>query len=86
VEMLSESKLICEYQGIKRHIQVPVLCPRCNRRTFILDNRKEKGKCIRCGKEMTADELLEVAKADYLEKHSATDYQIRNNRGDCGNA
>lgn len=83
--MLNKARLICEYQGIIRHIQVPVLCPKCNRRTFILDNKKNKGKCIRCNKKMTVDELLEVAKADYLDKYKSTDYQIRNNRGECGN-
>ena len=66
--MLEEAKKICEYQGIKTHIQVPVICPHCNRRTMILDSVKNKGTCIRCGRE----------------KHKGTDIKMRTNRGDCG--
>lgn len=82
--MLDKAKKICEYQGIRMHIQVPVICPHCNRRTMILDSIKNKGTCIRCKKEKPIDELLIEEAADWLAKHKGTDIKMRTNRGDCG--
>lgn len=81
--MLEEAKKICEYQGIKTHIQVPVICPHCNRRTMILDSVKNKGTCIRCGREKPINELLREEEAEWLDRHKGTDIKMRTNRGDC---
>ena len=82
--MLKLAKEICDLQGIKMHIQVPVLCPQCGRRTMILDNLTKKAKCIRCEKEKHIGELFEEELANWLDKHKATDIEMRTNRGDCG--
>lgn len=82
--MLKLAKKICDLQGIKMHIQVPVLCPSCNRRTLILDHVKQKGVCIRCKKEIGIMELYKLEETDWVEKHKGTDIQMRENRGDCG--
>jgi hypothetical protein len=51
---------------------------------MILDSVKNKGTCIRCGREKPINELLREEEADWLERHKGTDIKMRTNRGDCG--
>ena len=83
-KLLKIAREICNIQGIKMHIQVPVLCPQCRNRTMIIDSVTNKAKCIKCKKEKHLDELLEEEQADWVEKHKGTDIEMRTNRGDCG--
>ena len=76
------AKQIYKLQGIKYKKEVKVLCPRCERKTLILNLTDDKAFCIRCDKTYySVEEVLEIVEADYIEKHRETDYEMKNNRG-----
>ena len=70
--MLRLAKKICEYQGIplKVKMQVTVICPRCESKTMVIDQRGE-GIC-NCGYKADIFEILSLSEEKWLDKHQET--------------
>ncbi|MFW6030795.1 MAG: hypothetical protein ACOCRO_11180 [Halanaerobiales bacterium] len=70
---LRKAKEICNFQGVVMHVEVPVICPKCNRKSLILDIQKDKGNCLYCKKEYKSlEEVLTISRETWLDKHGKT--------------
>ena len=54
---LNHIKRLCKLQGIKIHMKIPVICPRCSNKSMEIDAETGQGVCYRCEKEMDVKEL-----------------------------
>jgi uncharacterized Zn finger protein (UPF0148 family) len=70
--MLRIAKKICEAQGIplKVKMQVTVICPRCESKTMVIDQKSE-GIC-NCGYKADVFEILSLSEEKWLDKHQET--------------
>ena len=67
------AKTICDRQGIRIHVVVPVLCPVCNNKTLLLDLTDDKAYCYRCGKEYkSVDEIAILEDERWRRNHMKT--------------
>ena len=67
--MLRLAKKICEAQGIplKVKMQVTVICPRCESKTMVIDQRGE-GIC-NCGYKADVFEILDLLEEEWEDQH-----------------
>ena len=80
---LKTAKTICNRQGIKMHVTVPVICPHCNRKSMILDVTKNNAICIYCKNEYkTIEELDRLEEERWRSKHknSIKEMEIKSRR------
>ena len=67
------AKTICDRQGIRMHVVVPVLCPSCNNKTLLLDLTDDKAYCYHCQKKYKSVEEIEILEDEsWRRKHSKT--------------
>ena len=67
--MLKMAKDICKVQGIKfkPRMEVTVLCPRCESKTMVIDQRGE-GIC-NCGYKADVFEILDLSEEKWEDQH-----------------
>lgn len=73
------ARQICQLQEIT--VKVQVICPFCEKHRAIIDTKRERWKCYKCGKKGNANELLRLVEADFLDKHKAAYWRSRTNKG-----
>ena len=78
---MRKAKLICKLQSIKLNIEVPVICPSCSNKMMMLNIHSNKSRCDYCKKEMTIDDVLEIAEEDWKDKHKKYEKLVRYNKG-----
>ena len=79
--MLRLAKKICEAQGIplKVKMQVTVICPRCESKTMVIDQRG-KGIC-NCGYKADVFEILDLSEEEWEDQHRDS-INLMTKRGD----
>ena len=79
--MLRIAKKICEAQGIslKVKMQVTVICPRCESKTMVIDQRGE-GVC-NCGYKADVFEILDLSEEEWEDQHRDS-INLMTKRGD----
>ena len=79
--MLRLAKKICETQGIplKVKMQVTVICPRCESKTMVIDQRGE-GIC-NCGYKADVFEILDLSEKEWEDQHRNS-INLMTKRGD----
>ena len=67
--MLKMAKNICKVQGIKfkPRMEVTVICPRCESKTMVIDQRGE-GIC-NCGYKADVFEILDLSEEKWEDQH-----------------
>ena len=78
---LAKAKIICKLQGIKLNVEVTVLCPFCNNKMMKLVIGNNQARCDHCKKELTIDDVLEIAQSDWKEEHKKYDKLLKYNKG-----
>jgi|AntDeeMinimDraft_5_1070356.scaffolds.fasta_scaffold26920_2 hypothetical protein len=78
---MKKAKMICKLQGITLNIEVTVLCPSCSNKMMKLVIGKNIARCDYCEKEMTVDDVLEIAECDWREKHKKYEKLVKYNKG-----
>ena len=82
---LNYIKELCKLQGIKIHMKIPVICPRCSNKSMEIDAESGEGVCYRCEKEMDVKELVTLYEEEELDKHRQFKSYAENNNGVGGN-
>ncbi|HMA58958.1 MAG TPA: hypothetical protein VKN64_01610 [Halanaerobiales bacterium] len=78
---LKKAKTICKLQGISFNLEVVILCPYCGNKSMRLIIRENTAECYRCNKKQSIDDILEITKSDWSEKHKKYEKLMRFNRG-----
>jgi hypothetical protein len=79
--MLKMAKDICKVQGIKfkPRMEVTVICPRCESKTMVIDQRGE-GIC-NCGYKADVFEILDLSEEKWEDQHRDS-INLMTKRGD----
>ena len=78
-------KRLCKLQGIKIHMKIPVICPRCFNKTLEIDVETGQGVCYSCQKESNIKELVTVYEKEELDQHRKFKNLSEHNKGVGGN-
>ena len=75
---LNYIKELCKLQGIKLHMKIPVICPRCANKTMEIDAESGQGVCTTCKKESNIKELVAVYEEEELDRHRKFKHMMEN--------
>ena len=76
------AKTICNRQGIRMHVVVPVLCPICNNKTLLLDLTNDKAYCYHCKKGYKSVDEIEILEDErWRRKHMKTIKEMEAKKG-----